>query len=45
MGSGYSVERRAFTASWSSWVSISRKGVSRDGFDEPREIQILRSDG
>jgi putative transposase len=38
-------ERRAFTANCSSWASISRKGASRDGFDELREIQILRSDG
>ena len=33
-------ERRAFTANCSSWVSISRKGVSRDGSGESREIQI-----
>ena len=33
-------ELRAFTANCSSWVSISRKGVSRDGSGEPREIQI-----
>ena len=29
----------------SSWVSISRKGVSRNGSDEPREIQIPSSNG
>ena len=34
-------EHRAFTASCSSWVSILRKGVSRDGSGELREIQIL----
>jgi hypothetical protein len=28
-----------------AWVSISRKGVSRDGSGELREIQIPRSDG
>jgi hypothetical protein len=33
------------TANCSSWVSMSRKGVSRDGLGEPREIQILRSAG
>ena len=38
-------ERRAFTANCSSWVSISRKEVSRDGFGALREIQILQSDG
>ncbi len=30
---------------YSSWVLTSRKGASRDGFGELREIQILRSDG
>ena len=38
-------ERLAFTANCSSWVSISRKGVSRDGSGEPREIQIPSSNG
>ena len=38
-------ERHAFTANCSSWVSISRKGVSRDGSGEPREIQIPSSNG
>ena len=33
-------EHRAFTANCSSWVSSSRKGVSRDGSSELREIQI-----
>ena len=33
-------EHRAFTANCSSWVSSSRKGVSRDGSGELREIQI-----
>ena len=32
-------EHRAFTANCSNWVSMSRKGVSRDGSGEPREIQ------
>jgi hypothetical protein len=36
-------EHRAFTANCSSWVSISRKGVSRDGSGELREIQIHTS--
>ena len=31
---------RIHTANCSSWVSMSRKGVSRDGSDELREIQI-----
>jgi putative transposase len=31
---------RAFTANCSNWVSMSRKGVSRDGSGAPREIQI-----
>ena len=38
-------ELRAFTANCSSWVSISRKGVSRDGCGEPREMQIPSSNG
>ena len=38
-------EHRASTANCSSWVSISRKGVSHDGSGEPREIQIRPRDG
>jgi len=41
MGAGYSVEHRAFMVNCSSWVSMSRKGVSRDGSAELRKIQIL----
>jgi hypothetical protein len=34
-------EHRAFMVNCSSWVSMSRKGVSRDGSAELRKIQIL----
>ena len=35
---------RAFTANFSSWVSSSRNGVSRDGSGELREIPTPWSD-
>jgi hypothetical protein len=38
-------ERRAFTANYSSWASTSRRGMSRDGFGEPRETQSPGNDG